>query len=490
VREARTCGNGLISGMASYDAVVVGAGPNGLAAAITLAESGRSVLLREANDTAGGAARSAQLTLPGFIHDLGSAVHPMGAASPFFRCLPLADYGLRWIEPPVAMAHPFDDAAPALLMRSIDDTVASLGRSVYHMLMAPLAEHWQALLRDTLAPAHWPRHPVTLAQFGVPALLPATAFARMVFSEPRARAWFLGISAHAAVPMSAPVSAAFGMMLALVAHAVSWPIPAGGAQSISDALVSHFRSLGGCLETGAPVSDLGELPNTSLTFLDVTPRQFLALAGDRLPARYRRALDQFRYGPGAFKVDWALSRPIPWESRECAWAGTVHLCGSADDLLASERSPWQNRPPDRPFVLLSQPSLFDPTRAPAGHHTAWAYCHVPNGSTVDMTERIERQIERFAPGFRDCIEARVVSSPAVLQQQNQNLIGGDISGGADTLSQLFTRPTARWNPYSTPLPGVYLCSSSTPPGGGVHGMCGYWAVRNALPRDNRPRREP
>jgi phytoene dehydrogenase-like protein len=472
----------LISGMASYDAVVVGAGPNGLAAAITLAQAGRSVLIREAAATAGGAARSGALTLPGFVHDLGSAVHPMGAASPFFRRLPLAEHGLRWIEPPVAMAHPFDDGPPALLMRSIDETVASLGRSLYRPLMAPLAERWEALADDALAPVHWPHHPIVLARFGLPGLLPATAFARAVFNDPRGRAWFLAISAHASVPMSASPSASFGMMLALAAHAVSWPIPAGSAQSIANALVSYFRGIGGCLETGAPVGDLRELPKAPLTLLDVTPRQFLAMTGDRLPDGYRRALERYRYGPGAFKVDWALSAPIPWTSPECARAGTVHLCGASSELLASERAPWEGRPPERPFVLLAQPSLFDPTRAPAGHHTAWAYCHVPNGSSADMSRGIEQQIERFAPGFRDCIEARFVSSPAVLEGQDANLIGGDIAGGANTLSQLFTRPTARWNPYSTPLDGVYLCSSSTPPGGGVHGMCGYWAAQAALGR--------
>jgi phytoene dehydrogenase-like protein len=487
-REARTRKNDLISSnMASYDAIVVGAGPNGLAAAITLAEAGRSVLVREAAATPGGGARSAELTLPGFTHDLGSAVHPMGAASPFFKRLPLAKYGLLWIEPPVAMAHPFDDGPPALLMRSIDDTVASLGRSFYHTLMAPLAERWSWLARDALAPAHWPHHPLTLAQFGVPAMIPGTILARALFGDPRGRAWFLAICAHALVPLSSTPSAAFGMMLALAAHAVSWPIPAGGAQSITDALVAHFRSLGGCLETSSPVTDLSDLPQAPLTFLDVTPRQFLSMAGDRLPPAYRRSLTRYRYGPGAFKLDWALSAPIPWQSQECAWAGTVHLCGSESELLASERSPWEGRVADRPFVLLSQPSLFDPSRAPAGHHTAWAYCHVPNGSPAVMTDRIERQIERFAPGFRDCIEARFVSSPAILEAQNPNLIGGDIAGGADTLGQLFTRPTARWNPYSTPLPGVYLCSSSTPPGGGVHGMCGHWAARNALADQDRPK---
>lgn len=466
--------------MPSYDAVVVGAGPNGLAAAITLAESGRSVLLREAAATPGGAARTAELTLPGYLHDLGSAVHPMGAASPFFTRLPLANHGLRWIEPPVAMAHPFDDAPPALLMRSIDDTVDSLGRSLYHSLMAPIAERWPWLARDALAPLHWPHHPLTLAQFGIPALLPSTALAKLVFREDRGRAWFLAICAHASVPLASSPSSAYGMMLALAAHAVSWPIPAGGAQSITNALVAHFRSLGGCLETGVPVDNIADLPSAPLTFLDVTPRQFLAMASSRLPASYRRSLLRFRYGPGAFKIDWALSCPIPWSSPECAWAGTVHLCGSEGEVLAAEASPWGNRTADRPFVLLSQPSLFDPTRAPAGHHTAWAYCHVPNGCSTDMTSRIEAQIERFAPGFRDCIEARFVSPPAVLESQNPNLVGGSISGGADILSQLFTRPTARLNPYSTPIPGVYLCSSSTPPGGGVHGMCGFWAAHNAI----------
>lgn len=464
--------------MPAYDAVVVGAGPNGLAAAITLARAGRSVLVREATPSPGGAARSAALTLPGFVHDVGSAVHPLGAASPFFRSLPLADHGLRWIDPPVALAHPFDTAPSALLLRSIPATAATLGADGprYESLMAPLADQCDALFADVLAPLHLPRHPLLLARFGLTALRPSTN----LFKTDRANAWFAAIAAHAGAPLTAPPSAAFGLVLALAAHAVNWPIPAGGAQSVTDALVAHFLTLGGTIVTDAPVTTLSELPPSPVTLLDITPRQFVRMAGDQLPSRYRRALSAYRYAPGAYKIDWALSQPIPWRDPACATAGTLHLTGTKAELLQSENAPWHGQAPDRPYVLLAQPSLFDPSRAPPGRHTAWAYAHVPNGSAEDMSDRIERQVERFAPGFRDCILDRHVATPATLERTDANLVGGDVGGGAVTLRQLFFRPTAQRTPYATAIDGVYLCSASTPPGGGVHGLCGYWAARAAL----------
>jgi phytoene dehydrogenase-like protein len=464
------------------DAVVVGAGPNGLAAAIELARSGLSVRVLEAAETVGGGTRSAELTLPGFTHDVCSAIHPLGVASPFLRSLPLEAHGVEWVEPPAALAHPFDDGAAALLERSQEAAALSLEEddARWRRLFAALVREADSLLEEILAPLHVPAHPVTLARFGLRAMLPATTVARRSLRSARARGVFAGLAAHSMLPLERPPSAAFALMLGLLGHAVGWPFPRGGSQAIADALASYLRSLGGEIETGRQVESLAELEGTRLTLLDLTPRGFLRLAGHRLPARYRTRLERYRYGPGVFKLDWALDEPIPWRAEECTRAATVHLGATLEEIAASEAAPGRGRISERPFVLLAQQSLFDSTRAPAGRHTAWAYCHVPNGSTADMTEPIEAQVERFAPGFRDRILARASRGPADLERENPNYVGGDINGGLADLRQLFTRPVARRTPYSTPLPGVFLCSASTPPGGGVHGMCGYHAARAAL----------
>ncbi|MGI8605661.1 MAG: phytoene desaturase family protein [Gaiellaceae bacterium] len=461
---------------------MVGSGPNGLAAAITLAERGLSVLVREANDTIGGGARSGALTLPGYVHDLCSAVHPLGAASPFLRTLPLAEHGLEWIFPPAEVVHPLDDGTAIVVERSVEATAAGLAidAGAYRRLIGRFAADWPKLEREVLGPlVHVPRHPIALGRFGLAALLPATALARLAFRGQRARALLAGGAAHSMLPLGRPASASFGLVLLVLAHAVGWPVPRGGAQRIADALASYLCSLGGEIETGAPVESLREL-SARAVICDVTPRELARLASAQLPSGYRKRLTQYRYGPGAFKVDYALDAPIPWEAPACAGSACLHLGGTLEEIAASERRPWAGHAPERPFVILAQPSLFDPSRAPAGKHTAWAYCHVPNGSKLDLTERIEAQIERFAPGFGGHVLARRAHAPADLEAANRNLVGGDINGGAQDLAQLVFRPTARTVPYSTPVPGLFLCSSSTPPGGGVHGMCGRRAAKAAL----------
>lgn len=469
--------------MKSYDAIVVGAGPNGLSAAIVLASAGLSVLVREANPTLGGGTRTLELTLPGFQHDICSAIHPMALASPFFRSLPLAKDGLEWIQPPVPLVHPFDDAPPAVLDQSLTVTGESVApdSAAYRRLMRPLVDHWEQLAPEILrAPLHLPSHPLTMAGFGLHALLPAAYLNRMAFRGGRARALFSGLAAHSIVALDKPGTAAVGLVLAAAGHAGGWPLPRGGSQRIAEALASHFSSLGGVIETSAPVETLDELPAAKAIVCDVTPRQLVRLAGNRLPEGYSRSLRRFSYGPGVFKVDWALAGPIPWAYPECARSATVHLGGSAEEIEASERAAWQGKHSEKPFVLLAQQSLFDGSRAPAGKHTGWAYCHVPRGSTRDMTEVIEAQVERFAPGFRERILARSARNTEDLERSNANLVGGDISGGANTLGQLMMRPVLSLDPYRTPAKGIYLCSASTPPGGGVHGMCGYYAARSAL----------
>ncbi|CAA9578595.1 MAG: Phytoene dehydrogenase and related proteins [uncultured Thermomicrobiales bacterium] len=466
----------------AYDAVVVGAGPNGLAAAVELARIGRTVLVLEAEATIGGGTRSGELTLPGFVHDLGSAIHPLGIASPFFRQLPLREHGLEWVHPGAPLAHPLDDGTAVLLDRSVAATAADLGPdgTAYRGLMWPAVEDVDKILNATMGRFRPPRHPFGLLATALNSVRSARRVAERAFAGERARALFAGNAAHSFLPMEQPPSAAFGFVLGTLGHAVGWPFPRGGSQKIADALASYLRSLGGEIRTGVRVGSLAELPPARATLLDLGPAQVLAIAGERLPGRYRRALERYQPGPGVFKLDYALDGPIPWTDPACGRAATVHLGGTLAEIAAGEAEVGRGGHPRRPFVLLAQQSLFDPTRAPAGKHTVWAYCHVPNGSTVDMADRIEAQIERFAPGFRDRVLHRAESSPAVLERQNANLVGGDINGGLMDLRQLLFRPAPRPNPWSTPVPGLYLCSSSTPPGGGVHGMAGYWAARAAL----------
>lgn len=461
-------------------ASVIGSGPNGLAAAIVLAQAGLDVDVREGASEFGGATRSAEVTLPGFVHDLGSAVHPMAISSPFFSTLSLEDHGLNWIEPPAALAHPFDDGTAVTLERSVPETASQFGSDAgaYRRLFEPLVADWPTLAREVLAPLGIPKHPFPLARFGIRAIQPATLLAASSFRKMRAAALFGGLSAHSVLKLEAPLSSAFGLILGVTGHAVGWPIPQGGAHRIAKALASVFRQHGGRITTDSYVGSLDDLSRRDAVLCDVTPRQFDALAGKQLPKSFRRAMCRFRYGPGIFKVDWALREPIPWKAKECLRAATVHLGGSLEEIAASERAAWKGLPPEKPFILLVQPSLFDPTRAPAGHHTVWAYCHVPNGWPGSALAQMEDQIERFAPGFRECILARRPWSAPEMQQWNPNLIGGDLSGGASTLKQFFLRPT--WRRYGTPLKNVFLCSSSTPPGGGVHGMCGYYAAQAAL----------
>jgi len=461
-------------------AIVIGSGPNGLAGAITLAQAGFDVEVREASEQPGGGARSGELTLPGFIHDLGSAVHPLAVGSPFFSGLPLHDHGLNWIWPSAQLAHPLDDGSAVTLEFDISQTTAQLHDDgpAYRKLFEPLVERWPALARDVLRPLSLPQHPLLLAQFGLRAVQPCTVVAKSLFRTERARALFAGICAHSTLKLEAPLSAAFGMILGAAGHAVGWPIPQGGAQRISDALIGLLQSLGSRVVTAAPVHALRQIRGYDLTLCDVTPRQFLLLAEGELRRPFRQLLEQYKYGPGVCKVDWALREPIPWRAKECSRSATVHLGGTLEEIAASERAANEGRDPEHPFVLLAQPTLFDPTRAPAGMHTAWAYCHVPNGWTGSALSQIEAQIERFAPGFRECVLARTVRGPGDMQCWNSNLIGGDINGGIPNIKQFALRPT--WRRYGTPLKGVYFCSSSTPPGGGVHGMCGYWAAQWAL----------
>jgi phytoene dehydrogenase-like protein len=466
----------------SWDAIVVGSGPNGLAAAIALAQAGRSVLVLEAAATIGGGTRSAELTLPGFRHDLCSAIHPLALASPFLRALPLREHGLEFVHPEIPVAHPLDDGTAVALHRSVDETAEGLGSDAraYRALMQPLADEWEALVGDVLGPLRLPRHPVAGARFARAGLRSATGLARARFAGARASALFAGSAAHSMRPLESRTTAGFGLMLMLLGHGVGWPAAAGGSQAIADAMAALLRSLGGEIRSGREVRSLSDLRGARAVLFDLTPRQLLAIASEELPARYRGALSRYRYGPGTFKLDYALDGPVPWTAPECRRAGTVHLGGSLEEIAQAEADVARGRHAARPYVLVAQQSLFDVSRAPSGTHTLWAYCHVPNGSTVDAREAIEAQIERFAPGFRDLIRARSVMGPAEIQAYNANYVGGDINGGAADLRQLWARPAARRVPYATPNPRLFICSSSTPPGGGVHAMCGWHAARAAL----------
>jgi phytoene dehydrogenase-like protein len=464
------------------DAIVIGSGPNGLAAAITLAQAGRSVRVYEARPTVGGGLRSAELTQPGFVHDVCSTIHALSLVSPFFRTLPLAEHGLTLAHPRVPFAHPLDDGTAVVVHRSIDDTAQAFSHhdaAAYRAIIGPFVEQSEPLMEALLGPIGL-RHPLLMTRFARHAIQSLEGFARRSFHDERTRAMLAGVAAHCMVPLDLLSTAGYGLGLLIAAHAVGWPAARGGSQRLADALASYFKSLGGEIVTGERVASLGALPPSRAVLCDVTPRQFLNIAGNRISGLYRRRLERYRYGPGVFKMDWALSDPVPWRATACAHAGTIHLGGTMTELVLAEREAWHGRVAERPYVLVVQPSVFDDTRAPAGKHTLWAYCHVPNGSTVDMRDRMEAQIERYAPGFRECVIARSALAPADMERRNENLVGGDIAGGAADFAQFIARPVLRANPYTTPIDGVFLCSSSTPPGIGVHGMCGHYAARAAL----------
>lgn len=465
----------------SYDAVIVGAGPNGLAAAVEIARAGRSVLVLEATETVGGGSRSAELTEPGFVHDVCSAIHPLGAASPFFRRLPL---DFEWVHADVPLAHPLDDGTAVVLSRSVGDTAAGLGADAtrYVKLMGRLVQHADDIVEGLLSPLRVPRHPLLVGRFGVLSALSAASDGRRLLRTDRARALIAGTAAHPMIPLRSLPAHALWLLFHLCAHTTGWPMARGGSQAIADALAAYLRSLGGQIQCGRRLTAMRELPPCRAVLFDLTPRQVLEITGDELPARYRRRLGKFRYGPGVFKIDYALAGPIPWKSPDVGRAGTVHLGGTYEEIAHSENIVAQGSHPERPWVIVAQQSLFDSSRAPAGKHTAWTYCHVPSGSTVDMTVAVEDQIERFAPGFRDVVIARTVRTPADLERYNENYVGGDIAGGLASVRQFFARPVARLNPYTTPNPRIFFCSSSTPPTAGVHGMCGYWAAKAALQR--------
>lgn len=465
-----------------FDAIVVGSGPNGLAAAITMQQAGLSVLLVEAKDSIGGGLRSAELTQPGFVHDICSAIHPMAADSPFFKTLPLHQHGLELLTPPIAAAHPFDDGSAATLARSMEETAQSLGQDAksYARLIQPLVQNWSKIAGDALGPLSIPSHPFAMGRFGISAMMPATGLANLHFKTKGARGLFAGMAAHSIQPLSNLASSAIGLVLMAMGHINGWPIPKGGSRSIAKAMASYFMSLGGKIETGFNVKSLDQLPSAHAVLFDVTPRQLLQIAGHTFSPLYKKQLTRYRYGMGVFKVDWALASPIPFTAAECRKAGTLHLGNTIEEIATNEKATSRGAHPEKPFVLLAQQSLFDDTRAPAGKHTAWAYCHVPNGSEVDMTVAIEQQVERFAPGFRDLILDRHTLNTSQMEAYNPNYIGGDINGGIIDIGQLFTRPALRLSPYRTSAKGLYICSSSTPPGGGVHGMCGYHAASRAL----------
>jgi phytoene dehydrogenase-like protein len=463
--------------------VVIGSGPNGLAAGITLARAGRSVLMIEAKETIGGGSRSAELTLPGFIHDVCSTIQSFGMVSPFMRSVPFLEFGIEFVYPPSALAHPLDDGTAVMLEGSLEATAEHLGRDgeAYRNLMGPLLKNWDRLFEDLLGPLPLPpKHPLLMLRFGLSGFRSAQGLVNSLFKEKRARALFGGNSAHSIQRLDRMPTAAFGLMLSISAHKTGWPVARRGSQTLADGLGAYFKKLGGEIVTGWCVETLEELPRAESYFFDVTPHQLGRIAGKRLPSGYLRQLERYRYGPGVFKIDFALSDPVPWKAKEAARAATVHLGGTFEEIATGEREVWEGKAPERPFILAAQQTLFDPTRAPEGKHTLWAYCHVPHGSTVDMTGRIEAQFERFAPGFRDCILAKSTMTAVEMESYNPNYVGGDINAGVQDLFQLFTRPTLSLKPYATPVKGIFLCSSSTPPGGGVHGLGGYHAARLAL----------
>jgi phytoene dehydrogenase-like protein len=464
-----------------FDAIIVGSGPNGLAAAIALQQAGLSVLLVEAKSTIGGGMRTAELTLPGFKHDVCSAIHPMAAGSPFFKSLPLQQHGLEYIQPTIAAAHPFDDGTSAVAMHSIEETARLLkeDEQAYIKLVQPIVNNWPLIADDVLSSFHFPKHPVPMGQFGLKALSAATSLAKR-FTTEKAKGLWAGMAAHSIQPLTHLTTSAIGLVLLTAAHRDGWPLPKGGSQQLANALAAYFVSLGGKIETNYLVTSLQQLPSSHAVLFDVTPRQLLQIAGQRLSSFYIKQLQRYRYGLGVFKIDWALDAPIPFRNEHSRQAGTVHIGNTLKEISIAEQETWEGNHPEKPFVLLAQQSLFDPSRAPQGKHTAWAYCHVPNGSTIDRTNAIEQQVERFAPGFRDRILAKHVMNTSQLETYNSNYIGGDINGGVIDAGQLFTRPALRWSPYRTSAKGLYICSSSTPPGGGVHGMCGYHAAKRVL----------
>ena len=464
-----------------FDAIVVGSGPNGLAAAIYLQQNGLSVLILEAKSEIGGGLRSAELTLPGFTHDICSAIHPLAVGSPFFQQLPLADHGLEYIYPEIAAAHPFDNGTAAVLKQSVTETAKLLGgdAQAYLKLMQPIVADWPNIATDVLGPLHYPKRPLAMAKFGLSALTSATHLSKL-FKTEEAKGLLAGMAAHSMQPFSKITTSAAALVLMINGHLKGWPIPKGGSNRIANALASYFTSIGGKIETNTYVKSLGQLPSAHSVLFDVSPKQLLQIAGHKFSSLYKWQLERYRYGMGVFKVDWALDGPIPFMAEECKKAGTIHIGNSIQEITNAEQQTWDGHHPEKPFVLLAQQSVFDPSRAPDGKHTAWAYCHVPNGSKVDMTNAIENQIERFAPGFKDRILAKHTMSPAQMEEYNPNYIGGDINGGVIDIGQLFTRPALRWSPYRTSAKGIYICSASTPPGGGVHGMCGYNAAKRVL----------
>ncbi len=464
-----------------YDAVVVGSGPNGLAAAILLQQQGLRVLIIEGKNNIGGGLRTAELTLPGFKHDICSAIHPLGVNSPFLKTLPLAEFGLEYIFPDIAAAHPLDGGTAAMLTHSVNDTARHLGvdEQAYLKLVQPLLKTWDVIAPDVLGPLHWPKHPLAMAQFGIKALPPASILAKTFAGTP-ARALIAGMAAHAIQPLGNLTTAAIAMVLLVQGHLKGWPLPKGGSQQIANAMAAYFKSIGGQIETGIFISNMSQLPSAQAVLFDVTPRQLLQIAGHRFSWIYQKQLARYRYGMGVFKIDWALNEPVPFTAPECRRAGTLHLGGSFEQIASSELSTSKGNHPEHPFVLFAQQSLFDSSRAPDGKHTAWAYCHVPHGSERNMTDIIENQVERFAPGFKQCIIGRSTMNTRQMEEYNPNYMGGDINGGQLDITQLFTRPALRWSPYRTSANGLYICSSSTPPGGGVHGMCGYYAAKRAL----------